>query len=73
MPRSGILISLVLLDIQVNGTGGLAINIPKLAVVARPQEIGHAVALDAVFEGQGAVERGAAAEIPTGTAACRRR
>ena len=54
MPRSGILISLVLLDIQVNGAGGLAINIPKLAVGARPQEIGHAVALDAVVEGQGA-------------------
>lgn len=49
------LVGLVLLEIPADGRGGLAAAIAELAVVAGPQEVGHAIPIDTV-ERHGAVK-----------------
>lgn len=42
------LVGLVFLEIPADGRSGLAAAVAELAVVARPQEVGHAIPIDAV-------------------------
>lgn len=49
------LVGLVLLEIPTDGRGGLAAAVAELAIVAGPQEVGHAVPIDTV-ERHGAVK-----------------